>query len=130
MTDVLDLLSAEDVAMLKVKGYEFQADQVGGSVHLIIKNYPMTEHYTPQTVDLLLQLPANFPTIHPDMFWTYPEVRRQNGTYPDRADQFYDYAGHRWQRWSRHLSPGRWRPGTDNLQTYLGVIRREFKKGT
>ena len=130
MADVRDFLSDEDVAMLQVKGYEFEASEVGGTVHLVIKNYQIPEHYTPQVVDLLLQLPPNFPTIRPDMFWMCPEVRRRaNGAYPDRADQFYDYAGRRWQRWSRHLIAERWRPGTDNLQTYLGTIRRDLKKG-
>jgi hypothetical protein len=130
MADALDCLSDEDVVMLQAKAYEFEVNEVGGTVHLVLKNYHIPEHYTPQTVELLLQLPPNFPTIHPDMFWMTPEVRRSdNGAYPVNADQFYDYGGRRWQRWSRHLIAERWRPGTDCLQTYLGTIKRELKKG-
>jgi hypothetical protein len=66
----------------------------------------------------------------PDMFWTFPQIRRADGGYPPQADVFdLNYEGRLWQRWSRHFDPGQWRPGKDNLQTFLGTIRRELQEG-
>jgi len=33
------------------------------------------------------------------------------------------HLGRSWQRWSRHIQ-GQWRPGIDNLATYLAYVRR------
>jgi len=125
-----ELLAEEDVAYLFSKGYNAEASQVDGFVHLVIRNFPFPAPYTPNASDLLLRLPPNFPSAKPDMFWTFPHVRLGTGAYPDRADQFdVQYQGRQWQRWSRHFPADHWRPGTDNLKTYLGTIRRELQKG-
>jgi len=125
-----ELLSEEDAAFLKSKEFSHSVTQVDGFVHVVIHNYQMPKAYSPQATDLLLRLPPNFPLAHPDMFWTFPHVRLQNGQYPDRADQFdVNFQERRWQRWSRHIDASQWRPGTDNLKTFLGTIKRELEKG-
>ena len=35
--------------------------------------------------------------------------------------------GQTWQFWSRHLNKEDWRPGIDNLRTFLAYIRAELK---
>ena len=125
-----ELLAEEDGAYVISKGYETEASQVDGFVHLVIRNFAFPAAYTPNSSDLLLRLPPNFPSAKPDMFWTFPHVRLGTGGYPRAADQFdVQYQGRQWQRWSRHFSADHWRPGTDNLKTYLGTIRRELQKG-
>lgn len=125
-----ELLAEEDAAYLISKGYDAEATQVDGLVHLGVRNFPFPSPYTPSHSDLLLRLPPNFPSAKPDMFWTFPHVRLGTGAYPQAADQFdVQYQGRQWQRWSRHFAADHWRPGTDNLKTYLGTIRRELQKG-
>jgi hypothetical protein len=125
-----ELLSEEDSAYVISKGYDAEATQVDGFVHLVIRNFPFPAPYAPSVSDLLLRLPLNFPSAKPDMFWTFPHVRLGSGAYPQASDQFdVNYQGRQWQRWSRHFPGEHWRPGIDNLKTYLGTIRRELQKG-
>ena len=125
-----DLLADEDLLHLKEKAYQFEAVQDNGFVCVVIRNFPLPPAYTPGTTDLLLRLPPNFPMARPDMFWMYPHVRLSGGAYPQTADQFdVQFQGRQWQRWSRHFGVSQWRPGTDNLKTFLGTIRSELMKG-
>lgn len=124
-----ELLAEEDVQHLKDKGYIFEVERAAGFICVVIRNFPLPAGYNPQTTDLLLRLPPNFPMACPDMFWTFPHVRLANGAYPKAADVFdVQFQGRQWQRWSRHPEASCWRPGTDNLRTFLGTIRRELQK--
>lgn len=124
------LLAPDDLAVLEAKQYSFELAQVGALVHLLIHNFALPEVYTSGTVDLLLRLPLSFPLAAPDMFWTFPEVRlKSTNAYPAASAHFEAFGtDRRWQRWSRHFTQA-WRPGADNLQTFLASIRHELKKG-
>jgi hypothetical protein len=125
-----ELLAEEDLQYLAAKGYEFEAARADGFVCVLIRGFTLSTAYSPSSTDLLLRLPLNFPMARPDMFWTFPYVKLPSGAYPQAADQFdVEFEGRRWQRWSRHSEASQWRPGTDNLKTYLGTIRRELLKG-
>jgi hypothetical protein len=125
-----DLLAMEDIRHLKGKGYTFEVERAIGLICVIIRAFPMPLAYNPPSTDLLLKLPPNFPMACPDMFWTFPHVRLANGAYPTTANVFdVRFQGRDWQRWSRHPDSTRWRPGTDNLKTFLGTIRQELQKG-
>ncbi len=126
-----ELLSEEDLRYLTGKAYQFEVTQAeSGLVCVVIRSFPLPAAYTPTLTDLLLRLPPNFPLARPDMFWTHPHVRLTSGTWPKSADQFdVQFAGRQWQRWSRHFDATLWRPGTDDLDTFLGTIRRELQKG-
>jgi hypothetical protein len=125
-----ELLAEEDVKHLKDKGHVFDVQREEGFICVAIRNFPLPTGYNLQTTDLLLRLPLNFPLACPDMFWTFPHVRLANGAYPKAADVLdVQFQGRQWQRWSRHPDVSSWRPGTDNLKTFLGTIRRELQKG-
>lgn len=126
-----ELLAQEDLAYLHQKGYQYTVSQPDGLVHLVIKEYILPSAYTPNRVELLLRLPPNFPMARPDMFWTFPHVRRAaTGGYPQACETFdVTYQDRQWQRWSRHFDGKLWRPGVDNLKTYLGAIKWELQKG-
>jgi hypothetical protein len=124
------LLAGEDQQHLQDKGYDFAVAQNAGFICVLIRNFMLASRYTPTTCDVLLRLPPNFPMAKPDMFWTNPHVRLTNGSYPPQADVFdVNFDGRQWQRWSRHLDSAQWRPGKDNLRTFLGIIRRELQEG-
>jgi len=127
---VEELLLEEDLEFLRQKAFSFDADRVNAFVHVIIRGYQLPAGlYTPAATDLLIRLPANYPLLHPDMFWMFPAVRLGNGNYPDRADQFETFGDRQWQRWSRHMDAKNWRPSVDRLQAYLATIRRDLSKG-
>src|SRR4051812_48892405 len=95
-------LLEDDEDFLKAKGYSYEATAENSVVNLVIKNFPLPSAYEPNTVDLLIRLPAGYPQGNPDMFWTDPHVRRKNGVDPQAASVEETYLGRRWQRWSRH----------------------------
>ena len=129
ITETKALIPEIDRDYLTAKQYKYDIAVVDGWVNLIIHEYLLPAAYTPRVVDLLIRLPPGYPNSHPDMFWTSPDVRLVSGNnWPMRADVPEQYAGRSWQRWSRHFS-GEWRPGIDNLRTYLASIRRELEKG-
>ena len=123
------LLPEADVKYLSEKGYCCTIGAEGGVVNVILREYALPAAYVPEVCDLLVRIPAGYPNANPDMFWTSPDVRCRNGNCPKTADTHETYAGRSWQRWSRHLPPGTWRPGTDTIQTFLRAIRKELDKG-
>lgn len=123
----MQLLEEEEL-YLKEKGFEFTATDRGSELHLVIHKYRLPPAYAPQNVDLLIRLPAGYPNAKPDMFWTDPWVHLANGQVPNRANVTETHGDRPWQRWSRHWA-GRWRPGVDGLETYLGSIMNELQKG-
>ncbi len=120
-------LLEQDEKYLTDKGftYEVHEDSKLGAL-LTIKNYQLPQQYQPRTADMLLIIPNNYPMAPMDMFWVFPEVRFVNGNRrPNNADQFENYLGISWQRFSRHYQ---WRPGTSSLISHLMTIQRELAK--
>lgn len=122
------MLSEGDEAYLRERGFSYEVIAEGQMFSLIIRGFCLPEGYEPQIVDLLLRLPGEFPDAAPDMYWTHPIVRYVGGGVPAATGDRLDYQGRTWQRWSRHLAVA-WRPGIDNLQTYLRLIRTDLEKG-
>lgn len=129
------MISDADRAFLESKGWQYTVEEVteGGSVmtHLVIHDYELPAGFNISKTKLLLRLPTDFPDAAPDMFWVEPEVRlTATNSYPAQADQFQEWPGFsgRWQRFSRHFQGQAWRPGVDDLQTWLGAIRRLLEK--
>src|SRR5581483_2825851 len=126
-----ELLSEEDAAFLKRKGWECEVRAAGVNerkeLFIVFHAYAMPQKYKPRAVDLLVRQLPGYPERGMDMFWTRPEVTlAANGQKPDRADISENYLELSWQRWSRHLNG--WRPETDNLETFFAAIQRELYK--
>nr|WP_233288323.1 E2/UBC family protein [Bradyrhizobium brasilense] len=122
------MLPEVDTDFLTAAGYDFTVTRVGQQVHIVIKNFPLPR-YKPQSADLLIIVPNGYPNAKLDMFWTHPDVSLPNGGAPLRADVHEQHGGRNWQRWSRHFADGKWRPGVDNLRTYIATVKTELAKG-
>jgi hypothetical protein len=122
-------LPEQDSRFLEEKGIEFEAAVDSGMLCVTLKRFRLPDGYEPRDVDLLLRLPAGYPDASPDMFWIQPAVRLlKTGSYPAAADQMEHHLGRTWQRFSRHLAPGVWRPGADTLQAYLALIATDLAR--
>jgi hypothetical protein len=128
VADVEELLPEADWDFLSAAGYDCTIERVGDQVHVVIRNFPLPR-YKPQSADLLIIVPNGYPNAKLDMFWTYPDVSLPNGGIPLRADVHEKHGGRNWQRWSRHIADGQWRPGVDNLRTYVTTVKTELAKG-
>src|SRR4051812_24512055 len=127
VAEVEELLPEADTHFLTATGYDFTLTRVGAAIHVVIKNFPLPR-YKPHRADLLIIVPNGYPRANLDMFWTYPDVSRPDGRVPLNADVHEQHGGRNWQRWSRHFADGKWRPGIDNLRTYLTTVKTELAK--
>jgi hypothetical protein len=122
------MLPDEDEAYLKEKGFAFTVTPQDGVVNLVIQRFPFPEAYAVREVELLIRLPAAYPSGQPDMFWTSPNVRLASGGIPINTDSHETHLGQTWQRWSRHWQHA-WRPGVDGLKTFIASIQKELARG-
>ena len=124
-----EILPETESAYLNEKGFVWTATKEGtGFIHIVIKDFPFPG-FSPDKANLLIRLPPAYPNANPDMFWNYPTVKRPNGTLSKATESQEAYNGITWQRWSRHMAAGLWRPGIDGLKTYITVIKKEIEKG-
>lgn len=118
------MLRDEDLAAVEQLGLAYEvAKEADGFLSLVLHAMRMPIGLQPETADVLVRLPPGFPDAAPDMFWCEPAVVRTNGTTIQGTEARGTYVGRTWQRWSRHIG-GNWRPGIDNLSTYMAYVRR------
>jgi hypothetical protein len=119
----LDRLVAEG----EIGRYSIQPE--GGMTCVVLHDFRLAAGFTVAATDLLLRLPSGFPDSAPDMFWCDPSVARSDGVPIPAADQYEQHVGRRWQRFSRHLAHGEWRPGVDSLDSFIVLIRKTLAQG-
>jgi hypothetical protein len=117
-------LPEADREYLVYKGYGFQEIVEAGTNGLIICDWLLPEgKFNCPNADLLIFIPLGYPDIKPDMWHFFPQILLSQGTRPARAaDTIQNFNGRIWQRWSRHLNPSDWRPGSDGIHTYLKKV--------
>jgi len=121
MGALVAVLREQDQSFLDSLGYRHTVEVADGFVNVVLADFP-TPGLDQRHVDLLLRLPFGFPDATPDMFWVAPALTANGAAIPGTG-QTENYLGRSWQRWSRHIG-GQWRPGIDNLETYLAYVRR------
>ena len=121
-------LPPTDAAFLADRGITYTVTMDAGMICVVLPGRPVPPGYNRASVDVLLRLPPGFPDVPPDMWWVDPALVLADGR-PVEATQLTEvYLGRSWQRWSRHFTPGQWRPGIDNVETYLARIRGEMAR--
>jgi hypothetical protein len=117
------VLRAQDREFLESVGLTYTVTVDGGFADVVIADFRTGTCLRPDKVELLLRLPFGFPDASPDMFWLAPAVSRADGARIPGTEVVETHIGRQWQRWSRHIAQ-QWRPGVDNLETYLAYVRR------
>lgn len=121
------LIPEIDEKYLKEKGFVYELQQDGAAIHLILKFWPFPEAYSPRQSDILIKILPGYPLSPLDMFWTIPDIKlARSGAWPEAGDHHETHGGRVWQRWSRHTV---WRPGVDNLRTFITAMANEIKRG-
>jgi len=118
---MINLRLPGDIAALEGLPYATVSD--GGMVCVVIDGLELPAGLVPAGSDLLLRLPAGFPDSRPDMFWFADQVARSDGRAIPATDLVEQYFGRSWYRWSRHVGDA-WRPGIDDMRSYLAYVRR------
>ena len=117
------MLRPADAAVLDELGLPWAAAGEAGFTVVTIREFRLPAGLEPERATLLLQLPPGFPDAAPDMFWFDPGVFLTGHRVIPGTEATQTIIGQTWQRWSRHIRE-QWRPGIDNLATYLAYIRR------
>jgi hypothetical protein len=117
------MLRPADAATLNELALPARITAEAGFAAVELPGFPVPAGLAPNEVTLLLRLPAGFPDATPDMFWVDPPITTATGGNVPGTETRQIYLGRTWQRWSRHIQ-GQWRPGVDNLATYLAYVRR------
>lgn len=117
------MLHPDDDAYLTERDLLHTVVADGSGTHVILNGVPTPEGMTPDVVDILITLPSGYNDLGPDMFWCDPPVCRADGQTIAGTEVRQDIAGRTWQRWSRHIGGG-WRPGIDNLASYIAYVKR------
>jgi hypothetical protein len=121
-------LPANDLACLADRELDHSISVESNMTCVLIRGYRLPLGYDRAQSDLLLRLSPGFPDVKPDMWWFDPPVRRADGTSVQATDLMEHYLGRSWQRWSRHLNDGQWRPGIDCLESFMALIRKELER--
>lgn len=120
-------LPRKDASFLESKGFPYELKQFGQELYLVLKDWKFPPAYSPEQADVLIIISPAYPLGPLDMFWTNPSIRLKSGAWPQASEPHQVLSdGKQWQRWSRHIT---WRPGTDNLQTFIKAITAEINKG-
>jgi hypothetical protein len=121
------MLRDVDLGYLAKRGLKFSTYPEGNLTLLVLEGYKLPAGYAPQTVDLLIQIPADYPDAALDMWWVYPQIQfERTGAEPINTTERASYVGFTpepnrlWQRFSRHPQ---WRLGVDDLRSYIAAIR-------
>ena len=117
-----------DAAYLADRGIQHLVVTESGATSIVFPNWNLPSGFDPSSADLLVRLQAGYPDVPPDMWWFDPAIRLADGRAIAATDVKEVHVGRTWQRWSRHLQPQQWRSGSDGLESYLALIRRELDR--
>lgn len=122
------MLPSEDHEFLARRFPGFSAQAENQMWCVVLPGFGLPEGLTESASDLLIRLAPGYPDVPPDMWWFSPAVQRIDGRTISQTEVQERYLNRTWQRWSRHLPQGTWRPGIDTLEGYLALVRRELRR--
>ncbi len=121
-------LPNSEITCLAERGLQYSVASEANFTCVVIPGYVLPAGYDRAKADLLLRLSPGFPDVPPDMWWFDPAVRLRDGRSVPATDVMEYHVGRTWQRWSRHFNPGQWHAGTDSLESFLALIRKELER--
>lgn len=122
-------LPDRDMSFLEERSFQYELVDDAGMLCVLIRGWRLPEGYTVTHADLLLRLSPGYPDVPPDMWWFEPALVRLDNAPIQATEVAETVLGRSWQRWSRHLDTSLWNSGTDGLESYLSLVRREVTAG-
>jgi hypothetical protein len=97
-----------------------------GTYLVSIPGIPLPVGWTKSATTIHFIVPVGYPMAQPDCFWSDFDLRLSNGQLPQNTNVMplpLSSEPYLWFSW--HLSA--WHPNSDNLLTYINVIRRRLQ---
>lgn len=106
----------------------FEEHEEGDQKAVILKAFALPPgRFDVPAADILVLLPSGYPDTPPDMFYATPWLKlASSNSYPNRADQSFEFGSRNWQRWSRHNNE--WRAGVDGIWTMIKRIETALEQ--
>ncbi|MER9147175.1 hypothetical protein NKI30_00905 [Mesorhizobium opportunistum] len=99
--------------------------QAGGTAVVSMPAVQLPKGWNRAEVGIKFVVPAGYPQAAPDCFWAEPALALEHGGTPQNTgQQATPGVPSEWLWFSWH--PSTWKPNSDNLLTYLNVIRRRL----
>jgi len=95
---------------------------------LVIPNFQLPDHWSRKSVDLLIVVPDGYPLAALDMFYVNPEIHLKDGRKPGGADNYQEFLGSRWQRFSWHYQGRQWAPTRETLVSHIQFCQTRLLK--
>lgn len=108
-----------EIEELRLRGATVDLVTEASRHFVIVRDFLLPGGYDRDDADVMIMADYLYPMSALDMFWTFPHVRCQSGLLPQNADQYCDFIGINWQRWSYHYL---WNPACHSLLTHLDVF--------
>ena len=116
-----------DVEHVRALGHAVDVVEDGTRFYVVFSDFALPPCYVPNRTDLMFVADYQYPMSALDTFWTEPHVRIPSGAWPQSADQFSEYMGRSWQRWSWHHT--NWNPSLHSVATHLEVCIDRLARG-
>lgn len=123
MTPASFLLPPEDTEYLDMNFPNWEPVEENSKNGIVIPKYELPKGYCPNTSNLMIIIPPNYPTANIDMFYFCPPVEREDRVTIE-ALNLENHFGIQWQRWSRHYE---WRPGIDGVHTHIPYVHNQLE---
>ncbi|MBA2960707.1 MULTISPECIES: E2/UBC family protein [Ramlibacter] len=112
-----------DEQFLDGMGLRWEAAVEGEAQWLVIHDYQLPAGYSPQTVQLALNIHKDYPAAQIDMFYFWPHVRLASGREIPSTQVTATVDGHVFQGWSRHRNEAsKWDEYSDNIRTHMALV--------
>lgn len=117
-----------DIEHLRTEGFNIEPVEADQRIYLIFHGFALGDAFKPTATDLMVFTSVQYPNAGFDMFWVGEDVSLATGGVPQSADQFENYLGRRWRRFSWHLNRP-WNPSRDSLRTWICTVEERLRKG-
>lgn len=119
-------LSDLDAQFLHREEIAYRTFEEGAMLNVELLEFPLPAGLNVSSANVLIRLSPNYPDAAPDMWWVIPHLTTSQGAVIAATELVETFDGRPWQRWSRHLDAGAWRPGVDSLESYFRLLHTEL----
>jgi hypothetical protein len=96
-----------------------------GSHLILVPKWALPPGWSKSVVDVRFVAPVGYPMARPDCFWADADLRLANGNVPQATgNNALPHVAGQFLWFSWHVAS--WNPNSDNLLTYLHVIKRRL----
>lgn len=80
---------------------------------VLVQGHKLPDGWSHAETDVLVEIPAKYPSTPPDNVCCRPDLTLANGRVPENNQGLRDIVGRQWLQFSYHVDAADWRPDVD-----------------